>query len=106
MIAPLMAPMPTELGVTINAAFLSQNSAAKERETSPCRGTKAVLRGSIAVLARGAVLNRDPPGLALVGSEGSDVYEGGNLWMVSGFIELTAPRRNGQRELYVLPALQ
>src|SRR5258708_3263350 len=54
---------------------------------------KAVLRRQYRRYGRAGrrVLNKRSHRLALVWSEGCDVYEGGNLWMVSGFRDYRSP---------------
>src|SRR6266849_1297947 len=54
---------------------------------------KAVLRGQYRRCGRAGrrIFNKRPHRLALVWSKGSDVYEGGNLWMVPGFRDYRSP---------------
>src|SRR2546426_12603581 len=80
LIAPLMAPMPHGTWESaINAAFSGSTSAAKEAGNfALSRNKKPSCGGSIGGTgaARGGGLIKGPPRPALVGGEGSEVYEG------------------------------
>src|ERR1700730_18160185 len=80
LIAPLMAPMPHGTWESaINAAFSASTSAAKEAgDFAHSRNQKAVLEGQYRRYGRAGrwVFNERSHRLALVRSEGGDVYEG------------------------------
>src|SRR6266446_810285 len=89
LIAPLMAPMPHGTWESaINAAFSGSTSAAKEAGNfALSRNQKPSCGGSIGGTGApgGGSFISDSTDSPLSGAKGSDVYEGGNLWMVSGF---------------------
>src|SRR6202008_4542690 len=87
---------PRNLGISHERSFFRVHvGCERSGKLRPVEEQKSVLREQYRRYRRAGrrVLNKRSHRLAFVWSEGSDVYEGGNLWMVSGFSDYRSPVR-------------
>src|SRR4029077_6652469 len=85
---------PRNLGISHKRSFFRVHvGCERSGKLCPVEEQKAVLRGQYRRYRRAGRrgLNKRSHRLAFGWSEGSDVYEGGNLWMVSGFSDYRSP---------------